>query len=347
MAYTITLNPEGNQFPAKAYDTVLDSAVEAGHNIPYGCRNGTCGSCKANITSGEVDYGEYAASALSDAEKADGKALLCCALPLTDLTIETRTTPADIPQPRILPVRVERKEQLADDVIALFIKLPSNEKLAFKAGQYIEFLLKDGQRRAFSIANAPHIDNMLELHLRLVEGGQFTEYVFKEMPEKTILRIEAPLGNFYLREESQKPLLMVAGGTGFAPIKGIVEYIIQENIQREVTLYWGVRSLQDLYMAELPTQWAAEHANITFIPVLSSALDEDQWTGKTGYVHQAVLADFESGALSSNSLSAFEVYCCGAPVMVDSAFKAFTEKGLAEDAFFADIFSYANQGTKT
>jgi CDP-4-dehydro-6-deoxyglucose reductase len=345
MAFQITLLPDGDTFSAKAYETVLDSAVQAGHQIPYGCRNGTCGSCKARIVSGEVDYGEYAGSALTDTEKENGKALLCCALPLSDLTLEAREQPSHLPQPRILPARVERKDRLADDVIALFIKPPSNQNLEFKAGQYIEFLLKDGKRRAFSLSNAPHIDHTLELHIRLVEGGLFTEQVFNEMPEKTILRIEAPLGTFYLREETQKPIIMVAGGTGFAPIKGLVEYMIHENIQRDVTLYWGARTLKDLYMADLPKAWAKDHPNIKFIPVLSGALATDNWDGKTGYVHQAVLDDFESGNFSSHQIDQFEVYCCGAPVMVESAFKTFTAKGLPENAFFADIFSYAAPNT--
>lgn len=345
MAFQITLSPDANAFSAKAYDTILDSAVQAGHNIPYGCRNGTCGSCKARIVSGEVDYGEYAGSALTDTEKENGKALLCCALPLSDLTIETRELPTNLPQPRILPARIERKVLLADDVIALFIKLPSTEKLQFKAGQYIEFLLRDGKRRAFSLANAPHEDNVLELHIRLVKDGHFTEQVFNAMPEKTIMRIEAPLGTFYLREDTQKPLLMVAGGTGFAPIKGIIEYMIHENIQREVNLYWGARTLKDLYMADLAKSWASEHPNIKFTPVLSGSLTKDQWTGKTGYVHQAVLDDFANGDFSNQQFSEFQVYCCGAPVMVEAAFKTFTDKGLSEDAFFADIFSYAAPNT--
>lgn len=334
MSYQITLQGSGQQYSAKAYETILESAIYAGINLPYGCKNGACGSCKGTVVSGQVDYGDYASGALSDNDKAAGKVLFCCTRPLSDLTIDCREIQSDLAPARILPVRVEKKVQLCDDVIALYLKLPSSEHLQFKAGQYLEFLLKDGKRRAFSLANAPHVDQILELHLRLIPGGQFTEYVFNEMPEKTILRIEAPLGSFYLRETSQKPIIMVAGGTGFAPIKGIVEHMLHENMQRPVTLYWGARSLKDLYMASLPTEWAVQHTHIQFIPVLSDALPDDAWQGRTGLVHQAVLED-------TSNLTGYEVYCCGAPAMVEVAQKSFVAAGLAEEDFYSDAFSYA------
>lgn len=336
MTHQITIQPSGHICTANAHETVLESAINAGFNIPYGCRNGACGSCKGTVVSGEVDYGEYAASALTDAEKAEGKALFCCARPLTDLTIECREVNAAVIPPRIIPARVERKELLAPDVMVLFLKLPSNEHLKFMAGQYVEFLLKDGKRRAFSIANAPHVDNMLELHLRLIPGGQFTQYAFNEMPDKAIMRIEAPFGSFYLREDSTKPIIMVAGGTGFAPLKGIVEHMLHKNIQRKVILYWGAKTLSDLYMPALPESWATQYPHIQFIPVLSEAKPEDLWQGRAGYVHQAVMDDF-----AKQGLGDYEVYCCGAPAMVEVAHASFLNAGLAEDAFFSDAFSYA------
>ena len=345
MAYQITLNPSGHQFEAKAYETILEAAIEAGLNLPYGCRNGACGSCKGDIIRGEVDYGDYASSALMDSEKAEGKVLFCCARPLSDLVLQCREISAGMIQPRILPARVERKEQLSHDVMALFLKLPSSEHLQFHAGQYIEFLLKDGKRRAFSLANAPHQDNILELHLRLIPGGQFTEYVFNEMPDKAIMRIEGPFGSFYLQEDSNKPIIMVAGGTGFAPIKGIIEHMLYKNITRPVQIYWGARTMADLYMAALPAAWAVAHEHIEFIPVLSDATPEDHWHGRTGLVHQAVLDDLAGSGtvgLSGNaSLSGYEVYCCGAPGMVEVAHASFIAHGLEEDAFFSDAFTYA------
>lgn len=339
MTYQITIQPSGNQYTAKAYETVLESAVAAGFNIPYGCKNGACGSCKGKVISGTVDYGDYTQGALTEADKLAGNALFCCARPLSDLVIECRELAAGMAMPRIIPARVERKEQLSHDVMALFLKLPSSEHLQFKAGQYVEFLLKDGKRRAFSLANAPHVDNMLELHLRLIPGGQFTQFVFNEMPDKAIMRIEAPLGSFYLREDTQKPMIMIAGGTGFAPIKGIIEYMLHNHIQRKIYLYWGARALADLYMPLLPAEWAVANENIEFVAVLSDAAPEDNWTGRTGLVHQAVLDDFASNALGD--LSDYEVYCCGAPAMVEVAHNSFVTAGLPNDAFYSDAFSYA------
>ena len=337
----ITIQSSDHQFEARPSQTIIEAAINAGVNLPYGCRNGTCGTCKGSIISGEVDYGEYASSALTDAEKAAGKALFCCARTLGDVVIECREIHSDVIPPRIMPTRVERKEQLSHDVMALILKLPSTEHLQFKAGQYLEFLLKDGKRRAFSIANAPHVDHFIELHLRLIPGGQFTEYVFNEMPEKAILRIEAPFGSFYLREDSDKPIIMVAGGTGFAPIKGIIEHMLHKNIKRPVKFYWGARTLADLYMPQLPEAWAMHYPHIEFIPVLSDALPEDHWQGRTGFVHQAVLDDFAGG------LAEYEVYCCGAPAMVEVAHASFLQAGLAEDAFLSDAFSYAKPMPKT
>ena len=223
-------------------------------------------------------------------------------------------------------------------MMALFLKLPSGEHLKFMAGQFIEFLLKDGKRHAFSLANAPHVDNMLELHLRLIPDGQFTQYVFNEMPDKAILHIEAPFGSFLFRDGSDKPIIMVAGGTGFAPIKGIIEHMLYNNVQRNVILYWG-RTLQDFYMPELPQVWVTEHSHIQFIPVLSDATAEDNWQGRTGFVHQAVLDDFANA--DNTGLSEYEVYCCGAPAMVEVAHASFLKEGLAEDAFFSDALNYA------
>jgi CDP-4-dehydro-6-deoxyglucose reductase len=339
MSYQITIQPSGHVYDAKAYETVLESAIEAGFNIPYGCRNGACGSCKGTILSGEVDYGDYARSALSEDEKEQGKALFCCARPLSDLTIECREIIVGTIPPRILPARVEGKKQLSHDVMALYLKLPSSEHLQFLAGQYIEFLLKDGKRRAFSLANAPHADNLLEFHLRLIPGGVFTEYVFNEMPDKAIMRFEGPFGSFYYRDNSQKPMIMVAGGTGFAPIKGIVEHMLHHNIKRDIVIYWGARALEDLYMPELPQAWAEQYEHIKFIPVLSDAKPEDQWQGRTGLVHQAVLDDM-------HDLSDFEVYCCGAPAMVEVAHASFQQAGLPEDAFYSDAFNYAKPTPK-
>lgn len=336
MSYQVTIQPSGKQYTVPEGNTVLNAAIDAGINLPYGCRNGACGACKGKVLKGEVVHGEHQANALTDAEQAAGMALFCCALPQSDLEIECREIAGlNGIRPRIMPVRVQSKEKRSHDVMVMSLKLPSNERMQFMAGQYIEFLLKEGKRRAFSLANAPHADAELELHLRLVPGGTFTEYVFNEMPEKAILRLEGPFGTFYLREESDKPIIFVAGGTGFAPIKGIIEHMLHTGIHRPIALYWGARAKEDLYMVDLAAQWAAEHAHIKFIPVLSEPHADDAWQGRTGLVHQAVLDDYAD-------LSPYQVYCCGAPVMVETAHATFQEKGLPADEFFSDAFTYAN-----
>lgn len=335
MSFQVTIQPSGHTFTTRSDETILSAALEAGFNLPYGCRNGACGACKGRVLEGTVDHASYQTDALSEKDLADGLALFCCAKPQTDVVIECREVGLKAAiLPKTLPCRVEKKMQLAPDVIAMYLKLPASERLQFLPGQYVEFLLKDGARRAFSLANAPFDDQMLELHLRLIPGGKFTEYVFNDMPEKAILRFEGPFGTFTLREDSDKPIIFVAGGTGFAPIKGIIEHALHHNDKREMVLYWGALARQDLYMPELPQQWAAQHANFRFIPVLSAPGPEDGWTGRTGFVHQAVLADHEE-------LSAYQVYCCGAPSMVEVAHRDFTANGLPEEEFFSDAFTFA------
>jgi CDP-4-dehydro-6-deoxyglucose reductase, E3 len=335
----VLIQNSGHEFEVRPSQTVLEAAIDAGINLPYGCRNGTCGACKGKVISGKVMHDDYQGSAMNDAELAAGSALFCCARPLEDLVIECREINGlNGIKPRILPVRIQKKEQLSGDVMVLFLQLPATERLQFVAGQYLEFILKDGKRRAFSIANAPHDDAVIELHLRLVPGGQFTQYVFDEMQEKAIMRIEAPLGTFFLRQESQKPLIFVAGGTGFAPVKAIIEHMIHNKIQREIILYRGGRTQDDLYMNELSQRWAEYVPNFTYIPVVSEAPADSNWQGRTGLVHQAVLDDYPD-------LNAYQAYVCGAPGMVEVAHQAFVAQGLNADEFFSDAFTFAPRGS--
>jgi len=342
MAFKITLQPSGHGFDAPADEPILQAALDAGFNLPYGCRNGACGTCKGKVLEGHVDFGIAQEHALPLAERAGGMALFCCAKPLSDLVLEVKEIGAikDIPL-KTMPCRVQHLEKLADDVMLMTLKLPTNERLQFLAGQYIEFLLKDGKRRAFSLANAPHDDELLQLHVRLIPGGTFTDHVFHAMHEKEILRFEGPHGSFFLREDSDKPIILLAGGTGFAPIKGIVEHAIHNKITRPMTLYWGARNRAGLYMNDLPQQWAAAHPHIDYVPVLSDPDAADGWNGRSGLVHEAVLADFAD-------LSGHQVYACGAPAMIEAAKRDFTARGLPDGEFYADIFSLAapTAGTK-
>ena len=335
MAFKVTLQPSGHSYPASVDDTLLQAAIDAGLNIPYGCRNGACGACKAKVVAGRVGVGRAQEHALSAADMAAGLALTCCAKALSDVTIEVREVVGqrDIPV-RTMPCRVQELRRLAADVMIMRLKLPANERLQFIAGQYIEFLLPDGKRRAFSLANAPHQDDLLELHLRLIPGGTFTEYAFTAMKERDILRFEGPLGSFRLHEDSTKPMILLAGGTGFAPIKALIEHAIHNRIVRPMALYWGAKSRDGLYLPELPQLWAAAHPHITYVPVLSEPAADDAWTGRSGLVHLAVLEDFAD-------LSQYQVYACGAPVMIEVAQRDFSARGLPADEFFSDVFSYA------
>jgi CDP-4-dehydro-6-deoxyglucose reductase len=336
MTFEITIKPSEHAFPCEGDETVLAAAMRADLMLPYGCRNGACGTCKGRILAGEVDYGKHQASTLTADEKRAGLALFCCAKPLTDVTIEVREVrrAGDIVIKR-LPCRIEAIERAAPDVAIVRFKLPANERLQFLAGQYIDFLLKDGKRRSFSLATAPHDDKLLELHIRHIPGGFFTDALFTQYKGREILRFEGPLGSFYLREESDKPMIFVAGGTGFAPIKAMVEHALHHKMAREMVLYWGARALPDLYLPHLPAKWQADNPNFTFIPVLSEPRPEDNWPGRTGFVHLAVLADFPD-------LSGYQVYACGAPAMIDAARRDFTQqRGLPPEEFYADSFTYA------
>jgi CDP-4-dehydro-6-deoxyglucose reductase len=315
---------------------VLDAALrEKGSVLPYGCRNGTCGSCMGTILSGEVAYPDGRPPGLSESEQAGGKVLLCQARPRSDLVIEAREvkTGGDIAV-RMLPCRVEQRELLAPDVMRLFLKLPNNERLQFLAGQYVDILLADGRRRGFSLANPPHADELLELHVRHVPGGVFTDYVFDKMKDKALLRFQGPLGTFFLREDSSRPIILMGGGTGFAPLKGMLEHVFHIELNRPLHLYWGARAKVDLYLDELPRRWAAEHPNFRYTPVLSEPRLEDGWLGRTGWVHEAVAADYPD-------LSGYDVYMSGPPPMIEVAKPAFAARGLPVEQLFYDSFEFS------
>ena len=336
MAYLVTISSTKHQFKVEDDESILQAALAAGLVIPYGCRDGACGSCKGKLIEGRIDYGNYSQKALSDEERAAGSALFCQAKPLSDVVIEPRSVRAagDI-QVRILPSRLTKIERVTEDVVILYLKLPATERFQFIAGQYLDILLRDGTRRSFSMGNAPHDEEFVQLHVRHVPGGSFTDHVFLKMKEREILRFEAPLGTFALQEESEKPIVFVASGTGFAPIKSIIETAFRAGNTRPMVLYWGGRRPRDLYMNDLPLQWAAAYSNFKYVPVISDSLPEDNWSGRNGFVHRAVMQDFPD-------LANHQVYACGVPVMVDAAKKDFTTLcRLPEEEFFCDSFTTA------
>ncbi|MFC5512102.1 CDP-6-deoxy-delta-3,4-glucoseen reductase [Massilia jejuensis] len=334
MTFQITVQPSGTQFSCEADETVLAAAIRAGVGLPYGCKNGACGSCKGKVVGGAVTHKPHQGRALSEQEKLQGMSLFCCALPQGDVVIEAREIGGSSDYPiRKMPSRVQSITRAAPDVAIVTLQLPANEALAYRAGQYVEFLLKDGKRRAYSIACAPTLERPLELHIRHLAGGLFTDHVFGAMKERDILRFEGPLGTFFLREESDKPIVLLASGTGFAPVKALVEHLMHLKSARPVRLYWGGRRPQDLYMDELCRAWTTTMPDFTYTPVVSDALPEDGWSGRTGYVHAAVMQDIPD-------LSGYQVYACGAPVMVDAARKEYAAQcGLPPEEFFADAFT--------
>ena len=337
MTYTITVQPSGRSFEAEPAETMLAAGIRQGIGLPYGCKDGACGSCKCKKIEGTVVHGEHQAKALSPEEEAAGWVLTCCGVAQTPVVLESRQVTDESAYPvKKLPVRVAALEKVSHDVMRVRLQLPAADTFRYHAGQYIEFILRDGARRAYSMANAPHTQEgapCVELHIRHMPGGRFTDHVFATMIEKEILRVEGPFGSFFLREDSDKPIVLLASGTGFAPIKALLEHMRHKGITRPTALYWGGRRPGDLYMDAWVREQAAALPWLRYVPVVSDALPEDAWTGHTGFVHQAVLDDFAD-------LSGHQVYACGAPIVVDSARAAYTaQRGLPPEEFYADAFT--------
>ncbi len=327
----VTFHP-GKTVTARFGETLLDAGLRQELPLPFECRNGGCGVCKCTVVAGNVDPGVYQANALTAEERAAGKVLLCCATAVDDAEIEYVADESRVLNPvREFSGRVVALDKLSYDVMRVRMALPDGERIQFKAGQYINIILDDGQRRAFSFATPPHRNEFIELHIRLVAGGRFTTHVFEGMKVGDEIRFEGPFGDFVLRE-SNRPIIFVAGATGFAPVKSMVEDAFHKGIRRPIHLYWGVRQLRDLYMPDLPAQWARDHSNVHFIPVLSDPAPEDNWTGRTGLVHQAILQDFPS-------LAGHELYACGSVKMVEAVFPHFKAQGAEDGMCFSDAFT--------
>ena len=337
MAFQVTVQPSGRTFVVERDEPILSAAIRQGIGLPYGCKDGACGSCKSRLVEGRVIHGAHQSKALSAEEEAAGWTLTCQATPQTDVVIEARTVPGAGENPiRKMPTRVTTIERPAPDVAVLQMQLPANDQLKYRAGQYVEFILRDGSRRSYSMANAPHTQEAkpgIELHIRHLPGGKFTDHVFTAMKEKEILRMEGPFGSFFLREESDKPIVLLASGTGFAPIKALIEQMHHLGSIRPVRLYWGARRPADLYLHDWLATARELVPQLEYVPVLSEPAPEDAWTGRTGFVHQAVMADLPD-------LSGHQVYACGVPVMVESAQRDFVARcGLPDGEFYADSFT--------
>jgi len=329
--YDVLCQPSGRGFTTTAGETVLEAALRAGLSLPHSCRNGVCGTCKARVVQGEVTARGAPAKALSDAEMAGGFALLCQAVPRTPLVIECDlvAAAAGIPVQRLV-TRVQSLDLLAPDVMRIRLKLPATARMTFLAGQYINVVMNGGVRRSLSLANAPHDTDFLELHLRNY-GGPFSTHVFNSMKLNDLLRVEGPMGTFFVREDSAKPIVLVASGTGFAPVKAMVEHQARQEVRRPMTLYWGGRRPRDLYLDGLAREWM-HSLGVRYVPVVSEPLAQDNWSGRRGFVHRAVMEDFDD-------LSGHQVYACGAPIVVESARRDLTgERRLPANEFYADAF---------
>lgn len=340
MSYRISVPSSGHEFIIEENETVLEAALRQGIGLPYGCRNGACGKCAGDVITGEVKYEQGALKAGAKNLYDEGKTLFCQAMACSDLEIRvTEITESRDIEIKTLPCRVEHMELLTHDIMKVELKLPENERMQFLAGQYIEIILKDGKRRAFSIANAPHDDKFIELHIRHVPDGHFGDFVFKGMKEKTLLKIEGPFGSYYLREESDRPVIMIGGGTGFAPLKGMLDHAFEIGLDKPIHLFCGVRAKRDLYMDEMVKAWMQEHDNLKYTPVLSQPMEDDHWQGKTGYVHEAVVEEYPD-------LSDYDVYLSGPPAMVKAGMDALYAKGLPETQIYSDSFEYSDDALK-
>ena len=336
MTFSITVQPAGLAFDVQRDEPILAAAIRQGVGLPYGCRDGACGSCKSRLLAGRVIHGAHQLKALSAEEEAQGWILTCCATPQTDVVLEARSVAGagEFPVQK-MPTRVLSLQRPTADVALLRLQLPANQRFQYHAGQYVEFILAGGARRSYSMANAPGRSGQppaIELHIRHLPGGLFTDQVFSTLKERDILRLEGPFGSFFLRE-SAKPMILLASGTGLAPIKALVEQLQDTGQQRPAVLYWGCRSRDDLYLHGWAEQAAADLPWLRYVPVLSEPRLADAWAGRTGLVHQAVMADWPD-------LSGHQVYACGAPVMVDAAQRDLVALGgLPAEEFLADAFT--------
>jgi CDP-4-dehydro-6-deoxyglucose reductase len=336
MTDTVTISNSGEAFAVEKNENLLAGALRAGIVIPHNCRNGFCGSCRARVISGEVDPGEIKPEVISNEDRSKGYILCCQATPLSDieLDVETIDALADI-EIKTLPTRIKRLDKLSHDVMLMKLTLPPNESLQYRAGQYIDVLLRNGRRRSFSMASPPSQGNLLEFHIRKVPGGLFTTQVFEELNEKDMLRIQGPFGTFFLRDDSQRPAILIGGGTGLAPLKSIIDQVVEDGCDRPMHLFWGVRAGEDLYMDEEVRAWADNLECLTYTPVLSEPQESDSWQGTTGWVHEAVTGIYPD-------LSGYDVYASGPPPMIDAIKELFPHHGLKEGRLYFDSFEYTS-----
>jgi NAD(P)H-flavin reductase/ferredoxin len=326
MTYDVRVAGTEIVFPCEPDEAVLDAAERAGFVIPYSCRKGVCSTCQGGLTAGTADV-----RGRGGIEGPAEDVLLCRTRPRSDLQIAPHRIARREPQVRrTLTAKVHKIIYQADDVAVLALRFPTGVRVKFRAGQYLTVTLPDGDTRNYSMANPPHRNDGVLLHVRRVPGGRFSGEILDGLAKGDTLQVELPFGEFCIDAQSQRPVLLVVTGTGFAPVRSIVEDQIRRGADRPMHLYWGARKEADLYQADVATTWAATHGWFSFTPVLSDP--EAGWTGRTGHVHRAVLADVPD-------LRGHDVYACGNPAMTAAVHDEFAHiGGLPPDRCFSDAF---------
>jgi len=320
MAYKIEIQPADVHFNSD--NIILTDALEQSVPLEYSCKTGECGSCSAEVLAGEVknESGEIVHS---------GSILTCQSKALSDVTLKANYYPELAYQKiQTLPCKVVNSQFVTDDILVLKLRFPPTASFDYLPGQYVNLNFK-GIKRSYSIANAKRIAGEIELHIRKLPNGQMSEALFSGIKENQLMRVEGPKGTFFIRD-NDKPLILLAGGTGIAPVKAMVEKLIENKDKRDIYIYWGMNNENSFYL-NVFEELAKEFSNIHYTPVLSSDVE---WCGRMGFVHQAVCDDFDS-------LHGYEVYACGSPVMINIAKKSFMNKKLPKEQFLSDAFTPA------
>jgi CDP-4-dehydro-6-deoxyglucose reductase len=326
---SVTIAGSGETFKVAPGESVLAAALNANLNLAHDCKSGTCSTCRVKLVEGAISYREEPMGLLPEEAEA-GFALACQALPVTDLVIEAEVMPPLAAAPERREAVVCGLRRFSPDVTHLTLELPGLEAFTYLPGQHVSILLPDGRPRSFSMASAPKA-NRFDLHIRRIPGGAFTEGRLPGLKAGERLDVELPLGSFFLRKEDFRPLLMVATGTGLAPIKSILESLMDEPDSPPALLYWGAREPGGLYLNDEIAGWRERMAEFDYRPVLSRAGPD--WQGRRGYVQDAVLAEVED-------LSEYAIYLCGSPNMVASAKAAFIAAGASLNHIYADSFLF-------
>lgn len=331
MSHLVLIKPSSLRLVVNEDETVLDAALREGFHFPHDCYSGICGACRGRVLEGQVCYQDaMLPSGLTSDEQAEGEALFCSAMPKTDLIIEVENV-LDPLQTKLQTVsyQIMSAELLTGHVYRVMLQAMTEQPLRYRAGQYIEILCDHEMGRPFSIANAPLGEGEIELHVRYVADNPYLEEVMAAITARGQMQLRGPFGHCLYHREPALPTIFLAAGTGFAPIKAIIEQALSEGVTQPMYLYWGARTQDDLYLHELAQQWEKYIPQFHYIPVLSASLPSDHWQGRTGWVHHAALADHENFA-------DFQVYAAGPAAMVYAAYEALQARGLKKARMYSD-----------